>query len=111
MLGIKNTILAVLITAVLGWAYAQYEFKQGISLGKQQQIAEQALIDSKVDELNQKNLEFLAERVSEIKVENKTIYQKATKEVITNEKVYNNPDCNVPASGVSNLNEALSPRK
>lgn len=107
MLGIKNTIIAVLITLALGYVYANYKFSQGISLGRNQAIAEQSMIDEAKDEQLRITQEVVAKELSKIKIENKTIVQKATKEVYTNE-VYR--DCIVPPSGVSIANEATKPR-
>ncbi len=110
MLGIlnaKNVLLGVLLTAVLGYVYSNYQFKQGIELGRKQQIAEQSLVNETIKAQNQIVQEIVAKEISNIRIENKTIVQKATKEVITNE-VYR--DCVVPPNGVSSANEALRAR-
>lgn len=107
MLGIKNTIIAVLITLACGYVYANYKFSQGIELGRNQHIAEMALVSEAKEEQLRITQEVVATELAKIRIENKTIVQKATKEVYTNE-VYR--DCIVPPSGVSIANEATRPR-
>ncbi len=111
LMGYKNTLIAVLFVFVIMGFYSEYRYNKGVKEGRSDQVALQQEADAKVQELNQKNLEFIAEQIKNIRVENKTIYNKAVKEVITNEKVYNDPNCNLPASGLRELNKALSPRK
>lgn len=97
----------MILTGLIGYFYSVNQFQKGIELGKNQQIAIQSEVDDKMEKLNEQNQLFLAKQISEIKVQNKTIYQKATKEV-TYEKVYS--DCVLPDSGVRNANEALRAR-
>lgn len=108
ILGLKNTIIAVVITASLGWAYSQYEFRKGIELGKKEQIALQSEVDSKVQEAEDRLKVAVVEGLKQIQIKNTTIYQKATKETFR-EQIYT--DCVVPDSGVRVTNEALRSRK
>lgn len=100
----RNILIAVFITALVGYFYSTYQFKQGIELGKKEQIALQAQVDDKVRTDNENMRNFIAEELSKIRIENKTIYQKATKEVVS-EKVYS--DCIVTPDGLRYANDAL----
>ena len=108
MLGIKNTIIAVLITLALGYVYSNYKFNEGIELGRNQEIAQQAMVKEALKAQEEITERIVAKEISKIRIENKTIVQNATKEVIR-EEVYR--DCIVTSGGVSNANQALSPRK
>jgi|APGre2960657404_1045060.scaffolds.fasta_scaffold00085_8 hypothetical protein len=108
ILGLKNTLIAVIVTTSLGWVYSQYQFKQGIELGKQSQIALQAEIDTRVKEAEDKLTLAVVEGLKQIEVKNVTINNKAIKEVIK-EPVYS--ECKLTPDGVSNAVEANRPRK
>jgi hypothetical protein len=108
LLGLKNTIIAVVITATLGWVYAQYEFRQGIILGKQQQIALQSEADSKLIQMKEELELVVVEGLKNIQIKNTTINNKAIKEVITKE-IYK--ECKLPEEGKVIANEGLKPRR
>lgn len=107
ILGLKNTIIAVMITAAAGWAYSQYSFKEGIEIGKQQQIAIQSQTDEKVREMKDELKLAVVEGLKGIQVTNRTINNKAVREVVTKE-VYR--DCVVPEEGKNVVRQALEPR-
>ena len=107
ILGLKNIIVAVLITAVVGYVYSNYRFNEGIELGKASQIALQAEVDGKVQEAKEELAKAVLEGLKGITVENKTIYQKATKEVLTKE-IYK--ECIVPQEGKDIIKKAMEPR-
>jgi preprotein translocase subunit SecF len=107
ILGLKNTILAVVITSLLGWGYSQVQFRKGIELGKQQQIALQAEVDSKVQDAEDRLKIAVAEGLKQIQIKNTTINNKAVKE-IQRETVYK--ECKLPEEGTKVLQDALKPR-
>jgi hypothetical protein len=107
ILGLKNTIVAVIITAALGWAYSQYQFKEGIELGKQQQIALQSEVDSKVEQAEDRLKLAVVEGLKQIEVKNVTINNRAFREVVK-ETVYS--ECKLTPDGVSIATESLKPR-
>jgi preprotein translocase subunit SecF len=108
ILGLKNTIVAVLITAVAGYVYSNYQLQRGIELGMDSQRALQAEVDTKVQEAKEELTKAVVEGLKGITVENKTIYQKATKEVLTKE-IYK--ECIVPQEGKDIIKKAMEPRR
>lgn len=104
ILGIKNTIIAIIVTASLGWGYSQYQFKEGIKLGKQQQIALQSEADNKLTQVKEDLETLLVKRLNNIQLKNTTIHNQAIKEIFTKE-VYK--DCVLPQEGKVEANEAL----
>lgn len=107
ILGIKNTIVAVLITASLGYVYSNYRFNQGVELGKASQIALQAEVDSRVQEVKDELKLAVVEGLKGITVENKVIHNKAVREVQTKE-IYK--ECIVPQEGKDIIKKAMEPR-
>ncbi len=107
LMGFKNTLIAVSITALLGWAYSQFEFKKGIELGKKEQIALQAEVDNKVKEAEEILKLAVAESLKKIQINNTVINNKAIKEVLK-ETVYK--ECKLPEEGKAILQESLKPR-
>ena len=104
VLGIKNTILAVVITSAIGWAYSQYQFRQGIEIGKQQQIALQLEQDNKLTALKEELESVLVTNLSNIQLKNTVINNKTIKEVF-NKEVYR--ECILPPEGKLLANEAI----
>lgn len=107
ILGIKNVIVGVLITAAAGYVYSNWKFNEGIELGKASQIALQAEVDSKVQEAKDELKLAVVEGLKGITVENKVIHNKAVREVQTKE-IYK--ECIVPQEGKDIIKKALEPR-
>ena len=107
ILGLKNTLVGIVVTALFGYLYSQYEFKRGIELGKASQIALQAQVDTKVQEAKEELTKVVLEGLKGIQVTNKVINNKAVKEIQTKE-IYK--ECIVPKEGVNVLKNALQPR-
>lgn len=107
ILGLKNVIVAVLITAVAGYVYSQYQFREGIELGKQQQIALQSEVDSKVEAAKDELKLAVVDGLKQIQVKNVTINNKAVREVVK-EPVYS--ECKLTVDGVSIATQANKPR-
>lgn len=105
---LKGTFLAVGVTALLGYLYSQYQFKQGIELGKASQIALQAQVDAQVSEMKEELTKAVLEGLKGIQVTNKTINNKAVKEVQTKE-IYK--ECIVPQEGEDIIKKAMEPRQ
>lgn len=107
ILGLKNTIVAVLVTAVVGYIYSNYQLQRGIELGKASQIALQAEVDGKVQEVKEELTKAVVEGLKGITVENKVIHNKAIREIQTKE-IYK--ECIVPQEGKDIIKKAMEPR-
>lgn len=108
ILGLKNVIIAVVITAVAGYVYSNWKFNEGIELGKASQIALQAQVDTKTRELKEELKLAVVEGLKGITVENKVIHNKAIREVQTKE-IYK--ECIVPQEGKDIIKKAMEPRR
>lgn len=107
ILGLKNTLAGIVVTALLGYLYSGWKFEQGIELGKASQIALQAEVDGKVQEAKDELTKAVLEGLKGIQITNKTINNNAVKEIQTKE-IYK--ECIVPKEGVNVLKNALDPR-
>lgn len=107
ILGLKNVIVAVLITAAAGYVYSNYQLQRGIELGIASQIALQAKVDTKVQEAKDELALAVVEGLKQIQVKNVTINNKAIREVVK-EPVYS--ECRLTDDGVSIATETLKPR-
>lgn len=104
---LKTIVIVLLLSLISGFIYSEYKFKQGIELGKNEQIALQAKVDAKVQDAKEELKLAVAEGLKQIEVKNVTINNKAVKEVVK-ESVYT--DCKLTAGGMSVVTEALKPR-
>lgn len=107
LLKFKNTIFTILILTGLAYGYSQYQFKEGIEVGINQQKAEQLQVDRTNQELKEDLRLLLVEELKNIQVINKNISNTAIKEVITKE-IYK--DCVIPVEAKRIIQEALEPR-
>lgn len=108
ILGLKNVIIAVVITAVAGYVYSNWKFNEGIELGRASQIALQAEVDTKVREMKEELQLAVVEGLKGITVKNTTINNQATREVLTKE-IYK--ECIVPQEGKDIIKKAMEPRR
>ena len=94
-------LLLGLLASLAGTGWMAYD--TGYGHAKRDQLASQAT----QEEANRALQEMLATEISKLKIEHKTIYRKAEREIIK-EPVY--IDCKHSVNGLQLINNALSPK-
>lgn len=98
----------VILAAVLAWgASAGGAFLYGQHVGAEHELATQARIDKTIEATREAGQQGAAAAIAKLKPVNRTIVQKAEKEIREN-TVY--AECGVPPAGVRLANEAITGR-